>query len=149
MFRFKLEFLLRYRRQKEELAMFELAERVRKANEIENYILDLQERAEELVASVRGLDGNIIPSSKFTMYSEHREYLREEEKRTRHYLLQAEAAVEQQRQKLVEISVQRKIIERYKEKQKADYDKTAAGLEQKNLDELAALAAVRKTHEAS
>lgn len=149
MFRFKLEFLLRYRRQKEELAMFELAQRVRQANDIENRLIDIRERDQELVSSIRGLSGSIVPATVFSMYQGFRDHLALEEKRTEHQLQQAEIAMEKQRLQLVAASVQRKIMERFKEKQKSDYDTAHARLEQNNLDELAALAAVRKTHEDS
>ena len=52
MFRFKLDFLLRYRRQKEEEAMYELARRIRETNDIRANLEGLKMRSGELAADV-------------------------------------------------------------------------------------------------
>jgi flagellar FliJ protein len=146
MFRFKLEFLLRYRRQKEETAMMELARRVRMANEIENEIQDIEERKEQLAASVSSMTGTCVPGPVFLMYADCRQALTRSGREAARKLTRAEAQIEQQRQNLVKCSVDRKVIDKYKERLKQHHLKEEGLKEQKNLDELAALARSRRDY---
>jgi flagellar FliJ protein len=146
MFRFKLEFLLRFRKQKEEAAMMELARRVRIANKIENEIQDIEERKNQLAASVSSMTGTRVPGTVFLMYADCRESLTKSAQEAARQLSRAEARIEQQRRDLVKCSVDRKVIDKYKERLKEQHHQEEGLKEQKNLDELAALAKSRRDH---
>ncbi|MEW5723189.1 MAG: flagellar export protein FliJ [Thermodesulfobacteriota bacterium] len=147
MFRFKLEFLLRYRRQIEETAMYELAQRIREANEIEAELYDVRERRVELAAQVKGKAALVMPAALFNLYKDHQDYLYRRGKMMEKGLALAERRIEKQRQKLVQTSVDRKTIELYKEKQREAHLEKEARREQNELSELAALVLARKRYE--
>jgi flagellar FliJ protein len=147
MFKFKLEFLLRYRKQKEETAMFELAQKVRQANQIDAEIMELGEKSVGVAEAVSRTVGTCLPASVLLLYKDHQEYLRNQAKEASKRLGLAEQQIEKQRQVLVEKSKDRKMVEVYKENLKSAYQKEEAIREQKNLDELAMLARLRRDHE--
>lgn len=147
MFDFRLEFLLRYRRQKEEMAMYELAQRVREANEVENRLEDIRVRSGELARNVSRRAAQGIPVPILAMYKDYLEDLRQRGQSTVEDLALAEARIEEYRQKLIGTSVDRKAIEKLKEKQKEAYLENEARKEQNSLDEAASLAASRREHE--
>ena len=147
MFKFRLDFLLRFRRQLEELAKYELAERVRRANLIETRLLELRERSGQLVESMQRKADDPIPAPLFSMYKDYLDQLRREKEAVANELTRAEDQVEKQRQALVQASVERKVIDRLKERQKQAYMENEARQQQGILDELAALARSRRIHE--
>lgn len=146
MFRFKLDFLLRYRQQKEETAMLELARRVRVANKIENEIQDIEERKSQLSSSVQSMAGTTIPAASFLMYADCRNSLTLRSREATRRLTRAETQIEEQRRQLVKCSVDRKIIDKYKERLKENHSREEGLKEQKNLDELAALTRSRRDY---
>ncbi|MEW6264158.1 MAG: flagellar export protein FliJ [Thermodesulfobacteriota bacterium] len=146
MFRFRLEFLLRYRRQKEELAMYELAQRVREANQIEGELEDVRRRGRELTEELRERTAQDLPAPVFTLYKDYQEHLRRRELVTERRLTHAESRIEQQRQVLVAASVERKTIERFKERRQKENQALEGRREQNTLDELASLARLRIDH---
>ena len=133
MFKFKLEFLQRYRRQKEDLAMLELAQRVRKLNEIESEVEDLHQRRSEIQAGLKNQFNAPIPATVFTLYQNHQEFLKKQGLNAERQLARAETLVERQRAKLVKCSVERKTIDRYKEKLKESHQQQEMIEEQKIL----------------
>jgi len=147
MFRFKLDFLLRYRRQKEEEAMYELARRIRETNDIRSNLERLKMRSGELAADVLERAAAPVPAPVYKMYKDYLGYLRRKKENTLASLAQAETEVEEQRRRLIQASVDRKIIDRFKEIQHEAYLEAEARREQNNLDELAALGASRRVNE--
>lgn len=142
-----MEFLLRYRKQKEETAMFELAQKVRQANQLDAEIMELDEKAVGVDEAVRQTVGTSVPATIFMMYKDHQEHLRRQAVEARKRLVQAEKQMEKQRQVLVEKSKERKTVEVYKEKLKTVYHREELIRENKNLDELAMLARLRRDQE--
>lgn len=148
MFKFKLEFLLRYRKQKEELAMYELAQRIREAAAKEEELENIRDRSLELNENLKTRATRALPAPIFVMYKEYQGRLKQQYSAVEKQLARAEEKIEIQREALVQASVQRKIIEKYREKMKAAYDKAEAIKEQQSLEELATIARSRKTNEA-
>lgn len=146
MFRFRLEFLLRHRRQQEDVAKYELANRIRKANEIESRIRDMQERSTNLSAYISGQTGQVVPAVQLAIYKDYIDDLRRRLELSHSELAQAEKRIEEQREILVQASVARKTVERLKEKQREAYEKEQSRKEQILLDEQAALAYARRAH---
>jgi flagellar export protein FliJ len=148
MFHFKLEFLLRYRTQKEEMAMYELAQRVREANQIENELLEIQDRCHELAEEVSSRTADdCVPAPVYCMYKHYLDHLRTRTETTEKRLNKAERRIEEHRVKLVEASVARKTMDLYKDGQLTEYKEKEHLSEQKKLDELATLARSRRARE--
>jgi flagellar FliJ protein len=147
MFRFKLEFLLRYRQQKEEMAMLKLAQCVREANRFENELEDIKDRKIEIDAEVRNQTVAPISATVYNMYMDYKEHLRECGHDAACRLAEAEVQVEEQRQKLVNASVDRKVMERYKEKEKETFAEEEQRKEQDVLDELSSISYSRRDHD--
>ena len=148
MFHFKLEFLRRYRIQKEELAMYELAQKVREANQIEDELMGIKDRCHELGEEVsRRTADSCLPAPVYCMYKNYQDHLRSVEENTEKRLYKAELCIEEHRVKLVKASVDRKTIDHYKDRQQTEYRQNENIGEQKNLDELATLARSRRERE--
>ena len=127
--------------------MYELAQSIRESNEIQTVISRLETRANELHQSIREQGQAPIPAPVFTMYKCYLDDLRQQNKSASNSLYRAEKKVDAKRDKLVQASVDRKIMERFKEIQYQNHHEVSAREEQNNLDELAALAAARRDHE--
>jgi len=135
MFRFTLEFLLRYRRQKEETAMYELARRVRSARQVQAEIDRVRQRADELVSEQQALTGTAQAAALLSLYSEYLHQLRALVDLRTEDLVQANREVDAERRRLRQASIERKIMERLKEIQRQAYQEEEARREAKVLDE--------------
>jgi flagellar FliJ protein len=147
MFRFKLEFLLKYRQQKEEMAMLKLAQCVREANRFENELEDIKDRTVELESEVRSQTAAPISAPVYNMYMNYKAHLRECGQDAACRLAKAENQVEEQRRTLVAASVDRKIMERFKEKEKEAFVEEEQRKEQEVLDELSSISYSRRDHD--
>lgn len=127
--------------------MYELARRIRKTNEIRSNLEGIKTRSGELDADVFEQAAAPIPAPVFKMYKDYLGHLRRKKESTLASLAQAETRVDEQRRRLVQASVGRKIIDRFKEIQHEAYLEAEARREQNNLDELAALGASRRVNE--
>ncbi len=145
-FSFRLDFLLRYRRQKEEMAMLELAQKVRLAEQFKNELNRIRLRSDELADDVREKSAAPIPAPVFNLYQSYLDALRQRNLDTEYKLGKAETEVAKKREKLVEASVDRKMIERFEEMERDKHKAEGAREEQNNLDELAAIAVARKVN---
>ncbi|MBU2550734.1 MAG: flagellar export protein FliJ [Proteobacteria bacterium] len=139
--------MIRYRRQLEETAMFELANRIRQANEIEDQLEQIRRRSAELSRDVRERAADRLPAPVLAMYRDYQEHLRQSGHAARGRLTRVEAQIEEKRQALIQASVDRKTIERFKEKQHQAWSVDEARKEQNILDEMVTLAEARKEHE--
>ena len=135
MFRFTLEFLLRYRRQKEETAMYELARRVRSARQVQAEIDRVRQRADELVSEQQALTGTAQTAALLSLYSDYLHQLRALVELRAEDLVQANREVDAERRRLRQASIERKIMERLKEIQRQAYQEEEARREAKVLDE--------------
>ena len=147
MFRFNLEFLLKYRRQLEEESMNELAKAVREANILENELMEIRNRSEAVALEISKMPESGLSVPVYVMYKDFQDQLRKDVDRGEYKLAKAEEKVEAKRLELVQKSVDRKVIEEYKERKKQAYKEKISKLEQNNLDELASLARARRESE--
>ena len=142
-FRFKLEFLLRYRRQKEEMAMLELAKHTREAGQVRQEIEEYRTRTRTVSETLSQKAREPIPAAEFSLYKDYQGYLVKKSRMAEARLEQVNRRVREQREKLIEAGVQRKIMETHKQNQKETHDLAEALQEQKVLDELTILARLR------
>jgi len=144
MFRFRLDFLLRYRRQLEEAEMYELANKVRGAIQIRDELTMVRTRTSELVDSARQRTSAKITAPVLALYSNYLHELRKRDLAEQRRLAQAEQEVETQRNVLAKASIERKAIEKLEELEKKSFVETNLRREQKMFDETASLKFARK-----
>lgn len=147
MFRFRLDFLLRYRRQLEETEMYELANKVRAANQIQTDLAEVRTRANELADSVRQRTSVKVTAPVLALYSNYLHELRKRDLAGRSNLARAEKEVDRQRETLTETSIKRKSIERLEELERRAFSETDLKREQKVFDELTSLKSAREKDE--
>lgn len=147
MFRFRLDFLLRYRRQLEETEMYELANKVRAANQIQTDLAAVRTRANELADSVRQRTSVKVTAPVLALYSNYLHELRKRDLAGRSNLARAEKEVDRQRETLTETSIKRKSIERLEELERRAFSETELKREQKVFDELTSLKSAREKDE--
>lgn len=147
MFRFRLDFLLRYRRQLEETEMYELANKVRAANQIQTDLAEIRTRANELADSVRQRTSVKVTAPVLALYSNYLHELRKRDLAGRSNLARAEKEVDRQRETLTETSIKRKSIERLEELERRAFSETDLKREQKVFDELTSLKTAREKDE--
>lgn len=147
MFRFRLDFLLRYRRQLEETEMYELANKVRAANQIQTDLAEVRTRANELADSVRQRTSVKVTAPVLALYSNYLHELRKRDLAGRSNLARAEKEVDRQRETLTETSIKRKSIERLEELARRAFSETDLKREQKVFDELTSLKSAREKDE--
>jgi len=144
MFRFRLDFLLRYRRQLEEAEMYELANKVRGAVQIQNELTSVRTRASQLVESARQRRSAKVTAPVLALYSNYLHELRKRDLAGQRRLASAEREVEKQRKKLTQASIKRKTIEKLEELERKSFIENSRRRENKILDETASLKFARK-----
>ena len=147
MFRFRLDFLLRYRRQLEETEMYELANKVRAANQIQTDLAEVRTRAKELTDSVRQRTSVKVTAPVLALYSNYLHELRKRNLAGQSNLARAEKEVDRQRETLTEAAIKRKSIERLEELEGRAFIETDLKREQKVFDELTSLKSAREKNE--
>lgn len=147
MFRFRLDFLLRYRRQLEETEMYELANKVRAANQIQTDLAEVRTRAKELADSVRQRTSVKVTAPVLALYSNYLHELRKRNLAGQSNLARAEKEVDRQRETLTEAAIKRKSIERLEELERRAFIETDLKKEQKVFDELTSLKSAREKDE--
>ncbi|MEE9436943.1 MAG: flagellar export protein FliJ [Candidatus Adiutricales bacterium] len=147
MFRFRLDFLLRYRRQLEETEMYELANKVRAANQIQTDLAEVRTRAKELADSVRQRTSVKVTAPVLALYSNYLHELRKRNLAGQSNLARAEKEVDRQRETLTEAAIKRKSIERLEELERRAFIETDLKREQKVFDELTSLKSAREKDE--
>ncbi len=144
MFRFRLDFLLRYRRQLEEAEMYELANKIRAANQIQTDLAEVRTRANELADSVRQRTSVKVTAPVLALYSNYLHELRKRDIAGQSNLAKAEKEVDRQREILTGASIKRKSYEKLEEVERRTFIETDLKREQKVFDELASLKSARK-----
>ncbi|MDR2455751.1 MAG: flagellar export protein FliJ [Deltaproteobacteria bacterium] len=143
-FKFKMDFLISLRKRREEEAAGKLARRLASIRELERIIsgleTDLRDTALEITA--KGAAGE-LNGPLLVMYSSHQERVRQELKKSAKLLVLCRKEEAKEREALRKAMVDRKIIEKVKERQREAFLEEAARLEQNSLEELAAIAKER------
>ncbi len=147
MFRFRLDFLLRYRRHLEETEMYELANKVRATNRIQTDLAEVRTRANELADSVRQRTSVKVTAPVLSLYSNYLHELRKRDLAGQSNLAMAEKEVDRQRETLTRASIKRKSFERLEELERKAFIETDLKREQKVFDELVSIKFARKKDE--
>jgi len=147
MFRFPLESLLRYRRQKEDAEMYELSNRIRSMRATQADLEMIKKRIAHLTIAAQEQISAAVTAPVIALYSAYLHQLRQLGIEAQDKLKQAQAEIERQREKLIKASVDRKIMERFKEIQHQAYNEAEAKKDQKAIDEINTLKAGRKNEE--
>jgi len=147
-FKFKLDFLIKLRQRKEEEAMARLAKRLASIKELETEIAELTEKKARLVEE---LDDKIkageITIPLLTLYKEYDHKMIKDITRLNEFLRLSRREEAKERAALTKASIDRKVMEKLKEKKKAEFVVEQMYLEQNNLEEMAALAKARRDRE--
>ncbi|MGD8562093.1 MAG: flagellar export protein FliJ [Desulfarculaceae bacterium] len=143
-FRFRLQSVLDHRRHLEDMAMAYLAEKLGAQKECENQLSWL---AGELLRARDDLiqrETSGMPAKEYALANEYVTVLRLQVLRQKSRLPMLQADTEQARQKLVEATRSRKVLEILHNKHLARYQKQQLKMEQNILDEAAVGAYVRR-----
>ncbi|MGL4209057.1 MAG: flagellar export protein FliJ [Candidatus Adiutrix sp.] len=147
-FKFKMDFLIKMRRRKEEEAMNRLARRLESIHNLNKDLTALTEQKQELAAEFsEKLHSGQMVVPLLTLYSDFKQKLGRDIARTEEFIYLSRREEAKERTALTKASVERKIIEKLKEKKKIEFIAEEAYIEQNNLEEMAALAKARRTRE--
>jgi len=147
-FKFKLDFLIRLRQRKEEEAMARLAKRLASIRELEKEIAELTEKKARLAAELdEKIKAGEITIPLLTLYKEYDLKMVKDIARLNEFLRLSRREEAKERAALTKASVDRKVMEKLKEKKKAEFVVEQLYIEQNNLEEMAALAKARRDRE--
>ncbi len=147
-FNFRLDFLIKLRRRKEEEAMARLAKRLASIRDIEDEITRLNERKDRLAAELaEKMKSGAITVPLIILYKEYDAKLVKDIARAHEFLRLSRREEAKERAALARAAIDRKIMEKLKEKKQTEFLEEQAYLEQNNLEEMAALAKARRDRE--
>jgi|GEM_PF-884803 len=147
-FKFRMDFLIRARQRKEEEAMARLAQRLASITDLERDIAEQEQYKTRLKDELAGkikTGGVSIPL--LSMYREYDHKLSRDISRLNEFLRLSRREEAKERAALIKASVDRKVMEKLKEKKKLEFTAEQMYLEQNNLEEMAALAKARRDRE--
>lgn len=147
-FKFRMDFLIKARKRKEEEAMARLAQRLASIDELEREITGLDQykaRLQEELAEKIHSGALSIPL--LSMYREYDLKLSRDLARLHEFLRLSRREEAKERAALTRASIDRKVMEKLKEKKKAEFVAEQMYIEQNNLEEMAALAKARRDRE--
>ncbi|MCG8565808.1 MAG: flagellar export protein FliJ [Desulfobacterales bacterium] len=143
-FEFKLESLLNYRRHRELIARQDVSQAVMDLMACEARIQDLEQQRDHGVGVLEEKISQGLNATLFNQYSDYLNglaYLIQREKdQHRHY----ENILEEKRKILKKRSIDKKAMERLRDKRKQEYTKAILAEEQKELDEISSLKTARE-----
>ena len=144
-FKFKLDFLIKLRQRKEEEAMARLAKRLASIRELEKEIAELTEKKARLVKELdEKIKAGEITIPLLTLYKEYDLKMVKDIARLNEFLRLSRREEAKERAALTKACVDRKVMEKLKEKKKAEFVADQMYIEQNNLEEMAALAKARR-----
>jgi flagellar FliJ protein len=147
-FKFRLDFLIKMRQRKEEEAMSRLAKRLASIRDIEEEIVNLTERKDRLAGELdEKVKAGAITVPLIILYKEYDAKMVKDIARANEFLRLSRREEVKERAALAKAAIDRKIMEKLKEKKKEEFIVEQAYLEQNNLEEMAALAKARRDRE--
>jgi flagellar FliJ protein len=148
-FKFKMDFLIKLRERKEEEAQTRLAKRLASIRDLLEEIAEIRELKARLTAELEEkIRSGVINIALLTMYRDYDYKLAKDLKRLEEFLRLSRKEETKERAALIKASVDRKIMEKLKEKKMAEFTAEQMYLEQNKLEEMAALAKARRDREA-
>ncbi len=144
-FSFRLQAVLNYRNQVEEVRARELAKAKGVLLQVEEAIQEHLGAQEDFRADYRRVQqGGAMPVEALASYGEYWDSLLSREKRLAALKREAAEEVERRRQKALEASRDKKLLENLKKRKWTAYQNETEREEQKALDEFSAIAHIRK-----
>ncbi|MDR2947212.1 MAG: flagellar export protein FliJ [Candidatus Adiutrix sp.] len=144
-FKFKLDFLIKLRQRKEEEAMSRLAKRLASIKELEREIGELTEKKARLVLELEEkIKAGEITIPLLTLYKEYDQKMVKDIAKLNEFLRLSRREEAKERAALTKASIDRKIMEKLKDKKKAEFTAEQMYMEQNTLEEMAALAKARR-----
>lgn len=143
-FEFKLQSLLNYKKHLEQMARQEMAKAVADVNACENQILKLHETKKNAAQRLEQLVEKGVGSGEFKLHNGFLTILGQmiiEENRRKQQL---EKILDEKRSMLTKRTIDKKAMERLREKRAQEYTRDMLSEEQKALDEVASLKTVRE-----
>lgn len=148
-FKFKMDFLIKLRERREEEAMARLAKRLASIRDLEQEIAAVTERKARLLAELEEkIRAREISIPLLILYREYDLKLAKDLAKLDEFLRLSRREEAKERAALTKASVDRKIMEKLKEKKKDEFVAEQAYLAQNTLEEMAALAKSRRDREA-
>ncbi len=133
---FKFESLLNYKKRLEEVAQQVLAQRMTKLVEAENKLTRLKTQEEEYLLDLVKKRTEGIYAARYLLYINFLDSLAKNIDRQEAIVRELRQAASEARQRLLQLSRERKVVEKLKEKDFDAFGKEVARLEQKENDEL-------------
>lgn len=147
-FKFRLDFLIQARKRKEEEAMARLAQRLASISDLEREITGVDQHKTRLKeALAEKIKNSEVSIPLLSMYREYDLKLSRDLARLHEFLRLSRREEAKERAALAKASIDRKVMEKLKEKKKAEFTAEQMYLEQNNLEEMAALAKARRDRE--
>lgn len=141
MFRFKLDFLIKLRQRKEEEAMGRLAKRLASIRDLEADIAEQEALKKRLNKELdQKMKSGEITIPILTLYKEYDHKQALDLARLNEFLRLSHKEEAKERAELTKASIDLKVMEKLKEKEKKQYMDEQMYIEQNNLEEMAALA---------
>ncbi|MBF0202154.1 MAG: flagellar export protein FliJ [Desulfamplus sp.] len=143
-FTFKLQSVLKYRRHLETLARQEAMKALMDVNECEKMIADMKRDLDLLARQVEDETVKGISSALFRQYNEYLDSLDDDIKLKEQEHIRLQQTLSLKQKALTDKSVDRKIIERLREKQRTSYIEEMLAEEQKTMDDISSLKKARE-----
>ena len=135
MFNFRLQPVLKYRKQVEERLMLEFADRKRNLDCEKETLKKLRRVMAVLISRLKKMGESKLSAADASIYLSYISYIKDEENHRKEIICQIEKELEEKRTKLVNASRKRRILEIIKEKKLEEYRLSLITREQKELDE--------------
>lgn len=135
MFNFRLQTVLKYRKQLEERLMLEFADKKRNLNCEKETLKKLKRWRAGLISRLKKMGESKLSAADISIYLSYISYMKDEENHSEEIIRQIGKELEEKRIKLVNASRKRKILEIIKEKKLKEYRLSLTVKEQKELDE--------------
>ena len=147
-FRFRLEFLIKLRARREEEARIRLAKRLASIHELLEEINETQIQRARLTAELADkMKSGRLDVALFKLYRDYDQKQARDLSRLNEFLRLSRREEERERAALIKASVDRKIMEKLKEKKEAEFVAIQTDLEYKEMEELAAMTRARRSRD--
>lgn len=143
-FRFRLQTVLEHRRHQQEMARAELAVHIKRQQECEQQIAWLEREFRSARAELNKRETKSMAVRDFVLANEYVTVLRLTALREQARLPALGAATEKARRELVEADRELRVLEKLRERHRAEYDQLELKSEQRLLDEVAVGGYVRR-----
>jgi len=147
-FRFRLEFLIKLRARREEEARIRLAKRLASIQDLMEEIEATQIQRARLTAELADkMKSGRLDVALLKLYRDYDQKQVRDLSRLNEFLRLSRREEAKERAALIKASVDRKVMEKVKEKKEAEFMAIQTALEEKEMEELAAMTRARRSRE--